>query len=272
MTTTDARDWKTLFRGAIALFALGMLGVLALAIYTVPSLRAFPELAGFSFPMLVVLAAANSTIILLVFVLLGTATAPQIGLQSHMYAWATRRDPEWSQLRASLRVAVGIGTVLFVVIAVLDVLFAPFVRLDTGVAPSDAEALRLLAESLPMRLFYGGITEELLLRWGLMAPIAWLIWRVRTARGSTAKTPSARTMWAAIGLSAVLFGLGHLPALAASFELTSALIIRTVILNAIAGVGFGWLFWRRSLEAAMIAHATFHIVLVAASSVLILIT
>jgi hypothetical protein len=26
-------------------------------------------------------------------------------------------------------------------------------------------------------------------------------------------------------------------------------------------VGFGWLFWRRSLEAAMIAHATSHVVL-----------
>jgi hypothetical protein len=32
-----------------------------------------------------------------------------------------------------------------------------------------------------------------------------------------------------------------------------------VLLNALGGVLFGWLFWRRSLEAAMVAHATTHV-------------
>jgi len=49
------------------------------------------------------------------------------------------------------------------------------------------------------------------------------------------------------------------PARAAStFDLTIALIIRTVLLNAIVGVALGWLFWQRSLETAMVARRLSH--------------
>jgi hypothetical protein len=41
--------------------------------------------------------------------------------------------------------------------------------------------------------------------------------------------------------------------------LTPLIIIRTILLNALGGVLFGWLFWRRSLEVAMVAHATTHV-------------
>jgi hypothetical protein len=36
--------------------------------------------------------------------------------------------------------------------------------------------------------------------------------------------------------------------------LTPVVILRAVGLNALLGLVFGWLFWRRSLEHAMIAH------------------
>ena len=78
-------------------------------------------------------------------------------------------------------------------------------------------------------------------------------------------------MWPAIVISAVLFGVGHLPALGQSVDLTPALIIRTVLLNAIAGILLGWLYWRRSLEAAMIAHTTFHVPLLILSLVQVMI-
>jgi membrane protease YdiL (CAAX protease family) len=66
-------------------------------------------------------------------------------------------------------------------------------------------------------------------------------------------------MWAAIAVSALLFGTGHLGAAGALVPLTFAVIVRTVLLNALAGVVFGYLFWRRSLEAAMVAHASAHV-------------
>jgi membrane protease YdiL (CAAX protease family) len=88
--------------------------------------------------------------------------------------------------------------------------------------------------------------------------------------GRRGDAPGPGVAWAAIGVSAVLFGVGHLPALAQAVGLTPALIARTVLLNAVAGVAFGWLYWRRSLEAAMVAHAAFHVPLVALSLVQVL--
>ena len=264
--------WRSSARGAGALFALGMVGVVALAVYAVPTLREIPELAVLSYPTLVLLAAANSIVLLAVFVVVGTATAPRIGLHSHVFEWASGRDPSWTDFRASLPVAVAVGTGVFVVVVVLDLAFAQFTQLPVDETLTDTEALRELVESIPVRLFYGGITEELLLRWGVMAPIAFVLWWGRRRLGGTEEMPSPLMMWTAIVASAVVFGVGHLPALASAFGLTTALIVRTVLLNALVGIGLGWLFWRHSLETAMVAHAAFHVVLVAVSAVVIVVT
>jgi membrane protease YdiL (CAAX protease family) len=59
---------------------------------------------------------------------------------------------------------------------------------------------------------------------------------------------------AAIVIAALLFGAGHLPAAAPVWPLTGMVVLRTLLLNAVAGLAFGWLYWRRGLEAAMLAH------------------
>jgi len=33
------------------------------------------------------------------------------------------------------------------------------------------------------------------------------------------------------------------------------------VLNAVAGVAFGWLFWKYGLEAAMLGHMSAHVVM-----------
>ena len=103
-----------------------------------------------------------------------------------------------------------------------------------------------------------------MLRFGLMSVLAFVGWRL-TGRRSDGPRPAI--VWVAIVIAAVLFGFGHLPALAQLVSLTPALIARTVLLNAVAGVLFGWLYWRRSLEAAMVAHASFHVPLLVLSIV-----
>ncbi len=51
-----------------------------------------------------------------------------------------------------------------------------------------------------------------------------------------------------------LFLVSDLPAVASVSPLTAILVTRTIVLNSLAGIAFGWLYWRRGLEAAMIAH------------------
>lgn len=94
-----ASTWGSAVRGAVALFVLGLVGVAALATYSVPALRAIPELAILSYPMLILVAAANSTILLAVFVALGTVTARQAGLHSHIFARASGGTPDWDAFR-----------------------------------------------------------------------------------------------------------------------------------------------------------------------------
>jgi membrane protease YdiL (CAAX protease family) len=38
-------------------------------------------------------------------------------------------------------------------------------------------------------------------------------------------------------------------------------------MDAVAGVNLGWLYWRRSLEAAIVSHASFHVPLLLLSVV-----
>ncbi|HXV85742.1 MAG TPA: CPBP family intramembrane glutamic endopeptidase, partial [Gemmatimonadales bacterium] len=108
------------------------------------------------------------------------------------------------------------------------------------------------------RVLYGGITEEVLLRWGLMTAFTWLAWRyVQGKRGAV----YPGVAWLAIAASAVLFGAGHLPVAAYLIgSLNGPVVLFVVGLNATFGVLYGWLFWRRGLESAMVAHAVTHVV------------
>jgi membrane protease YdiL (CAAX protease family) len=59
----------------------------------------------------------------------------------------------------------------------------------------------------------------------------------------------------------VIFGLGHLPATVQITPLTSVVIIRAIVLNGIGGIIFGWLYWKKGLESAILAHFSADIVL-----------
>ena len=105
---------------------------------------------------------------------------------------------------------------------------------------------------------YGGIAEELLLRLGLLCLTA-LGLRALFSRGRDGL--GAGVFWTANIVTSVIFGLGHLPATAALVPLTPMIIVRSIVLNAIVGLGCGWLMWRRCLEAAIVCHFSADIVL-----------
>lgn len=107
------------------------------------------------------------------------------------------------------------------------------------------------------RVLYGGISEEVLLRWGLMSFLVWAGWRISQR---SCGEPSATVVWLAIGLSALLFGISHLPAVAAAMGSVPASIVAYITLgNAMFGIVAGFLFWRYGLEAAITAHVLAHV-------------
>lgn len=265
------------------LFGLGLLGVCALVATTYVQYRGRANLP-FSPTVLALLSALVPTILLAVAVLVGTVLAPRVGFRSHVADRVATGSPVLPKLAAEWRVAAAVGGGLGAVVILLDVGFqSVFGAVTTTSTVSTESALLALAGSIPLRVLYGGITEELLLRWGFMSLVVWLLWKAsglvrrrRAASGDgasapTAPAPTSTVVWAGIVLAAVVFGAGHLPTLFALGPASLPVVGRTILLNAILGVGFGWLFWRRSLEAAMLGHVAFHALVVPVSAVLILV-
>ncbi|MDF1497516.1 MAG: CPBP family glutamic-type intramembrane protease [Patescibacteria group bacterium] len=108
---------------------------------------------------------------------------------------------------------------------------------------------------------YGGISEELLLRLFFMSLVIWIFSKIM--RTKTEITKNNFIMWFSIIFAAIIFGLGHLPITSSLTAITPLVISRAIILNGIGGIIFGWLFWKKGLEHAMIAHFTADIVILA---------
>jgi membrane protease YdiL (CAAX protease family) len=194
------------------------------------------------------LAVVQPSILVLAFAALGLWAGPRLGLDAPaIRAWAERK-PVLPALRPQLLPALTAG----VGIALVLILF----WLVVTVMPVVAEKLAVLEMPLVTKLLYGGIVEELLLRWGLMSFFAWAVWRIAGRPAG----PPAWCVWTAILFAAILFAAGHLPMLYLLVpQPPSGLILLVLAGNFLPGIVFGWLFWRRGLEAAMIAHALAHL-------------
>lgn len=115
--------------------------------------------------------------------------------------------------------------------------------------------------SRPSKSFYvlvsfsAGISEEIMFRLGLMSFIVSAIQFLKNA-----ESPSNYIIWTGIIISALFFGLIHLPLQKNFVELTSFTVGVTMIGNLITGSIFGWIFWKQGLLAAILSHITFDLV------------
>lgn len=241
-----------------ALFGLGLLGVLSMVPVVISQLDMLPpEMADLPAALLVVISLASPAIMLAISVAVGTLLAHRVGLRSLVAERVRQGTPIWSRLRPHLPMAFVLGLIYMLVMVGLEYLIDPLQVIDQlKEVAGEANLFATLVIQLLVGLFYGGIVEELLVRWGMMSLFAWVGWRV-VQRGQG--TPRSGVIWASIVVSALLFGIGHLPAMASVAGMTPLIIFRTILLNALGGLLFGWLYWRRSLEVAMVAHAATHV-------------
>ncbi len=95
---------------------------------------------------------------------------------------------------------------------------------------------------------YGAVNEEVLIRLFLLTLIYFLLRKcLKTGK-------RIWLLWIATFFVALLFGLGHLPALFKLMSPSGFEIFRVLFLNGLAGMTFGWLYWSRGLWTAMLAH------------------
>lgn len=115
---------------------------------------------------------------------------------------------------------------------------------------------------LSLAVLYGGLTEEILLRWGVMGFIAYLLIRIfRRANGKTGDL----LVWANIA-AAMLFAVGHFPALINMGSVEPIHFYLVFAANTLVGVLYGWVFAKHGLVFAMAAHGATHLIAAAALS------
>lgn len=242
-------------RAKLYLICAGLAGVLSLLL--VPFEQLAPDTG---LPPLVLRAVSmiQPAVLVIVFVLLGNALAPRVGLDAPLVrAWAAGGAGA-SVFRRQAAPAALVAIAVAVLLMAYSSVVVPRIIEQPGSEPF-AHFVEV-GQPLVTKLLYGGITEELLTRWGLMSAFAWIGWRVA---GKPAEIP--RTIfWLAIVLSALLFAAGHLPLLFALVDAPPRWVVAAVMVgNTLPGLLFGWLFWRRGIEAAIMAHAAAHLLYVA---------
>jgi membrane protease YdiL (CAAX protease family) len=199
--------------------------------------------------MMIVQGALFSSIAIFVGLFLGK----KVGLGAPVIEGWLEDDSARGRLKSILKISIVTGVLVGISLFILDrFAFAFFVPPVTASQAETPLWQRFLVS------FYGGICEEIFVRLFLVTLIVWISWKIkRTQTGS----PTNFGLWLAIVLVSVLFGLGHLPMTATFMEITFIVVVRAIVLNGIAGVIFGWLYWKKGLEAAIISHFTTDIAL-----------
>lgn len=232
--------------GAV-LWIAGMAGVVALSTTVLPQLLAH---APQPVPAGVAIAASllQSAVLLALAVWAGVALSRPLGLGAPVIEAALAGSGAAEALKRQMLPA-----------ALGGLAVAGLLLYLTRAAPVDLQALGTRFHiPLAPKLLYGGITEELLMRWGLMSVLIWLPWRVLQRRNGPPRTAH---IVGGVVAAAVLFGLGHLPAVVAmGVELSPPVVAYIVVGNTLPGIVFGVLYWRRGIEAAILAHALAHAV------------
>lgn len=103
-------------------------------------------------------------------------------------------------------------------------------------------------------VLYGGVIEEILLRFGLMTVIVWLLGRLMKSADRSG------VYIAGIIIAAFVFAAGHLPAAVQLFGFSAVTVTRTMLLNFLPGIGFGYLYWKHGLAYAMLGHISTHVI------------
>ena len=250
-------NWKIFF----ILWVTAILATLAVLPYVFEMQSDLIALVPISLPALIAIQIVQSGILFAIFIFIGLILMKRIGLSTPILDAATNGETYADKFSAILPISIALGVIASLFIVGLDAyVFQPALLRELG---DKANTLNLQTSQPAawkgfLASFYGGITEELLLRLFVMSLFAWLGSFInKTSDGK----PTHIIFWIANILAAILFGIGHLPAVSVLLPLTTLVVIRTVVLNAVGGIIFGWLYQSRGLESAMIAHFSADIIL-----------
>jgi hypothetical protein len=195
---------------------------------------------------------ANNLILFAVAVFFGLFLSKRVGMGLPILQGVLEGKNQTKELKSIIAPSVCLGILAGILIVLLSI---PFNKLIPEFQNSEISAA---AWKGFLASFYGGIAEEVLLRLFMVSLFVWITFKIKKTKDGS---PTNFGIWLSIVLAAIVFGLGHLPATAQITPLTEIVVIRAIVLNGVGGIIFGWLYWKKGLESAMIAHFLADIVL-----------
>ncbi len=105
-------------------------------------------------------------------------------------------------------------------------------------------------------LTYGGVLEEIMMRWFLLSLLSFIIWKLFFRKEQS--VPKGVLIGVNI-VVALLFAAGHLPTTAMTMGITPLILVRCFSLNSLAGLICGHLYMKHGIQYAMLSHMGFHI-------------
>ncbi len=144
--------------------------------------------------------------------------------------------------------------ILLVIIAFIPILHSPL-----------AGTWGYLKTNMVARIFDGAIRSEITNRFGLMTLLVWLMYKI-----SGKLTP--KIYWIAIVISVIPYAINNfiytgdmmMQSKMPLMELLTLSIIYHLLLSAAGAVVFGWLYWKKGLESAIIAHVLAMVIIMVA--------
>jgi membrane protease YdiL (CAAX protease family) len=236
----NAINWKLFF----ILLAAGAVTTLMVLPYALTLIKGTALVIT---PVLLIAQVIQAMVLFSIAIFFGLFLAKRVGFGLPILEGMLKGEKQGGYFRSILGLSISLGVLASGLIILFSFLFGSlslsFLKAEIAIPTW----MSFLAS------FYGGVGEEILLRLFVMTLLVWMTFKIKkTSEGK----PTAIGIWLAIIASSVLFGLGHLPITGGLTAITLTVVIRAVLLNGVAGILFGWLYWKKGLESAMVSHFT----------------
>jgi membrane protease YdiL (CAAX protease family) len=182
---------------------------------------------------------------------LGLRLGGRVGLGAPLLTDLLKRRPgAGERLRRDAMLAVPLGLGVGVALLLMRLVLEPYLPPELPALGFRGPVGGLLASA------GAAVAEETWLRLGIMT-----IFAVPVARLLGHSDIRPGVAWSAIIFAALAFGLIHIPSLVQAGAATPGGIVGTMAGNSMVGMLCGWLYWRRSLVAAILAHFAVDLIL-----------
>lgn len=168
----------------------------------------------------------------------------RLGLKSVVYDYFDSQKVAKAKLKVSLQPALVLGLLYGLMIASFDLIFRPWLP---DIVSQGLQAPSLI--DLVGSIFYSGVVEEVMLRFGLMTLFLYII------SFQARRVTKGRVIFTIV-FQTVLFMMAYLPNVTTYLDLTPVVVIRLFVFVGLSNLLFSYLYYRYHIEAAMISHMT----------------